>query len=85
MNDDGPPGVKSTVTSPKVTGPQLLNLPNIEKLEEKIFQKRNSFFQKKIGKNFFLKKIRKFFLENLFQLQVATPNAHPVQISSRSD
>ena len=33
-------GVKSTVTSPKATGPQLRNLPNIENWRKKILEKK---------------------------------------------
>ena len=49
----GPLRVKSTVTSPKGAGSQLLNLPNIEKLDKKIFWK-NFFFRKIFSSNFFI-------------------------------
>ena len=52
---NGPQGVKSTVTSPKGTGPQLLDLPNIEKLKKKIFRKK-IFFAEKIWEKKFSKK-----------------------------
>ena len=68
-----------TVTSPRGTGPQLLNLPNIEKLEKK-------FSIKKFGKKTFgTKKLWKKFSNDFFQLQVAIPSARPTQLSSRSD
>ena len=54
---NGPRAVKSTVTSPKGTGPQLLDLPNIEKLEKKFLE--IIFFPKKFGKKKFSKKIVK--------------------------
>ena len=45
-----------TVMLPKLTGPQLLNLTNIQKLEKKNFQKKIFSGEKKLGKKKFCNK-----------------------------
>ena len=64
-----------TVMSPKGTGPQLLNLSNIEKLKKKIFWKECYFWKKNLGeknlkKNFDKKFVSKKRFEKNFEISL---------------
>ena len=67
--------VNCLISTPKGTGPQLLKVPTIEKLEKKTLRKKN-WDKQNLGKK---------FLNKIFQFQVTIPSAHLRQISSRSD